>query len=145
MMFKLTVPHMSQNVWKYEWIKREHVQFRWDKEHCGLTASWTPFETGNNGLENVYITINTKRQCIYCVKYTKESEYNTKNASIFRFYKLILIWFHAMMYMYIQIVILFIDKLKLWIQELVLQGILWICDGRGHQNGTMAPLLIKCI
>ena len=24
------------------------------------------------------------------------------------------------------------------------QGILWICDGRGHQNGPMAPLLIKC-
>ena len=25
------------------------------------------------------------------------------------------------------------------------QGILWICDGRGHQNGPMAPFLIKCI
>ena len=25
------------------------------------------------------------------------------------------------------------------------QGILWICQGRGHQNGPMAPFLIKCI
>ena len=28
---------------------------------------------------------------------------------------------------------------------LCIQGILWTCEGRGHQNGPMAPLLIKCI
>ena len=27
----------------------------------------------------------------------------------------------------------------------ILQGILWICDGRGHQKGPMAPPLIKCL